>query len=123
MTKACIAIIIIVLISSYICTRNGYKNVGNSILPVALVPTGHIIGTGIVVRLMKAGGLLLESAAAMSIATAVDVAACVAGCALVMAISKSFFKRKATRRIYISVLSCFMGILTLALLINYYNGF
>ena len=84
MTKACIAIIIIVLISSYICTRNGYKNVGNSILPVALVPVGHIIGTGIVVRLMKAGGLLRESAAAMSIATAVDVAACVAGCALVM---------------------------------------
>lgn len=123
MTKACIAIIIIVFISSYMSARNGYKTVGRSVLPVALVPAGHIVGTGIVVRLMKAGGLLKEAAAAMSIATAVDVAACVAGCALVIAISRTLFKRNATRRAYIAALSTFMGLLTLVLLINYYNGF
>ncbi len=123
MTTACIAIILIVFISSYMCMRKEYKTVGLSIMPVALVPSGHIIGTEVIVRLMKAGKLLRETAAVMSIATAVDVAACVVGCAFVIAISKTIFRRNATRRAYISVLSAFMGILTLVLLINYYNGF
>ena len=58
MTTACIAIIFIVLISSYMCTRKEYTKVGRSILPIALVPAGHLIGTEVIVRLMKAGGLL-----------------------------------------------------------------
>ena len=123
MTTACIAIIIIVVLSAYICERNGYRNVGISILPVALVPTGHILGTEVIVRLMMAGKLLREAAAAMSIVTAVDVASCVIGCAIIVYSSKPIFRRKATRRTYFTALSVFMGILTLALLINYYNGF
>ena len=103
MTTACVAIIFIVLISSYICSRRGYVTVGRSILPIALVPVGHIIGTEVIVRLMKVAGLLKEIAAAMSIVTAVDVAGCVVGCTVVFFLSHS--------------------ILTLALLINYYNGF
>ena len=45
MTTACVAIIIIVLISSFMCTRHGYRAIGQSILPIALVPLGHIIGS------------------------------------------------------------------------------
>ena len=123
MIKACIAIIFIVFICAYMCMRKGYKTVGLSIMPVALVPAGHIIGIELIVRLMKAGRMLKETAAAMSIVTAVDVAACVAGCAIVIAFSKKIFRRNATRRTYFVGLSAFMGILTLVLLINYYNGF
>ncbi len=123
MTKACIAIIFIVLISAYICVRKDYKKFGNTILPIALVPAGHILGTVVLVRLMRAGGMLKETAAAMSIVTAVDVAACVIGCVLVIALSKPLFRRKRTRSAYVTALNVFMGILTLALLINYYNGF
>ena len=123
MTMTCIAIIIIVLISAYMCMRNGSQKVGYSILPVAMVPAGHIIGTQFILRLMKAGGLIKEVAAVMSVATALDVAACVAGCAIVIVISKTIFRRNATRRAYIASLSAFMAILTVALLINYYNEF
>lgn len=123
MTKTCVAIIIIVFISSYMCMRNGYHTVGKSILPVAMVPAGHIIGTKLVVRLMKAGGIMKETAAVMSVVTALDVASCVAGCAIVIAISKTIFRRNATRRSYVAILSAFMAILTLALLINYYSEF
>lgn len=123
MTTACVAIIFIVLISSYMCTRKGYLTVARSFLPIALVPAGHLIGTEVIVRLMKAGGLLKEVAAAMSIVTAVDVAACVAGCAVIIFLSKSIFRRNSTRRTYFTSLSAFMVILTLVLLINYYNGF
>lgn len=123
MTKTCVAIIIIVFISSYMCMRNGYKKVGLSVLPVAMVPAGHIIGTKIIIQLMKIGGLLREPAAVMSVATACDVAACVAGCAIAIAIAKSRFRRSSTRRTYSIILPAFMAILTLALLINYYNEF
>ena len=123
MTTACIAIIFIVLIYSYMCTRKEYTKVGRSILPIALVPAGHLIGTEVIVRLMKAGGLLKEMAAAMSIVTAVDVAACVVGCAVILFFSKSIFRRNSTRRTYFAALSVFMVILTIVLLINYYNGF
>lgn len=123
MTTACVAIIMIVFISAFVCYRNGYKNVGISILPVALVPAGHIVGTEVIVRLMKAGGLLREAAAAMSIVTALDVAACVAGCFIVPALARPIFRRNATRRTYCTTLSVFMSLLTLALLVNYYNGF
>ena len=123
MTTACIAIIFIVFISAYMCFRQDYRLVGKTILPIALVPAGHLFGTIAVVGLMKSGGLLKETAAAMSIVTAVDVAACVSGCAIIIVLSKSAFKRNATRRTYFTGLSVFMVILTLALLINYYNGF
>ena len=123
MTTACIAIIIVVMISAYMCMRKEYKQLGYSILPIAFVPAGHILGTVIIVRLMKAGGLLRETAAAMSIVTAVDVAACVIGCFLISAASKGIFRRKSTRRTFVSSMSIFMAILTLALLINYYRGF
>ena len=123
MTTACIAIIIIVLISAYMCIRKENKKLGLSIMPIALVPAGHILGTVIIVRLMKAGGLLKETAAAMSIVTAVDVAACVIGAFLVSAASREIFRRKTTRRTFVSAMSIFLAILTLALLINYYNGF
>ena len=123
MTTACIAIILIVLISAYMCMRKENKQFGLSILPIALVPAGHILGTVVIVRLMKAGGLLRETAAAMSIVTAVDVAACVIGAFFISAAAKGIFRRKTTRRTFVSAMSIFMGILTLALLINYYNGF
>ena len=123
MTTACVAIIFIVLISSYMCTRKGYATVGRSFLPSAFVPAGHIIGTEVIVRFMKAARLLKEIAAAMSIVTAVDVAACVIGCSVIFFLSHSIFRRNATRRTYYTSLSVFMLILTLALLINYYNGF
>ena len=123
MTTACIAIIFIVLISAYMCTRKGYATVGRSILPIALVPAGHILGTEVIVRLMKTAGWLKEIAAQMSILTAVDVAACVIGCVFIIMISKSIFRRNSTRRTYFSVMSVFLCVLTLALLINYYNGF
>ena len=123
MTKTCVAIIIIVFISSYMCMRNGYKTVGRSILPVAMVPAGHIIGTKLILRLMKAGGLIRQPAAVMSVATALDVAACVAGCAIVIAVSRTIFRRNSTRRTYAAALSAFMAVLTLALLINYYDEF
>ena len=123
MTKTCVAIIIIVLISAYMCTRNGYKKIGLSILPVAMVPAGHIIGTRVIVYLMKAGGLLKEPAAVMSIATAFDVAACVAGCAIAIVFAKNRFRHSSTRRTYSVMLPAFMAILTLALLINYYSEF
>ena len=123
MTKTCVAIMIIVFISAYMCMRNGYKTVGRSVLPVAMVPAGHIIGTKLIVRLMKAGGMIRETAAVMSLVTAVDVAACVAGCAIVIAISRTIFRRKTTRRTYAVGLSVFMAILTVALMVNYYNEF
>ena len=123
MTTACIAIIIIVLISSYMCYRKGYMSLGRSVFPIALVPIAHILGTNIIVPLMRAGSLLKESAAEMSIVTAVDVAACVASSAIIIVISKGLFKRNATRRTYFTALTVFMAILTMALLINYYNGF
>ena len=82
-----------------------------------------VLGTNIIVPLMRAGSLLKESAAEMSIVTAVDVAACVASSAIIIVISKGLFKRNATRRTYFTALTVFMAILTMALLINYYNGF
>ena len=84
MTTACVAIIIIVLISSFMCTRHGYR-------------------------------------AIVSIVTAVDVAALVAGAAIVIVSAKPFFRRKATRRSYCIALIAFMAILTLALLVNFYG--
>ncbi len=123
MTTACIAIIFIVLISSYMCYRKGYRPLGRSILPISLVPAAHILGTNIIVRAMRAGSLLKETAAEMSIVTAVDVAACVTASAVIIVFSKSLFKRNATRRTYFTTLTVFMAVLTLALLINYYNGF
>lgn len=122
MIKTCVAILIIVLISSYMCIRNGYKKIGLSLLPVAMVPSGHIIGT-LIIRLLKAGGMMKEPAAVMSVVTAFDVAACVAGCAIAIAIAKSRFRRNTTRRTYSVAIPAFMAILTLALLINFYNEF
>ena len=88
-----------------------------------MVPAGHIIGTRVIIYLMKAGGMLKEPAAVMSIATAFDVAACVAGCAIAIVFAKNRFRRSSTRRTYSVMLPAFMAILTLALLINYYNEF
>lgn len=119
MTTVCVAIIIVVLISSFMCIRRGYKTLGYCVLPIAMVPLGHIIG-GRLLLLLRAKSLVPEMAA-MSIVTAVDVAALVAGAAIIIACSKSFFKRKKTRNSYCLVMVAFTAILTLALLVNFYG--
>lgn len=119
MTTTCIAIIIIVLISSYMCSRNGYRAIGQSILPIAMVPLGHIIGSRLLLLLRSRS--IVPEMAAMSIVTAVDVAAMVAASAIVIMTAKPFFHRKATRRSYCATLIAFMALLTLALLVNFYN--
>ena len=40
-----------------------------------------------------------------------------------IAVSRTIFRRNSTRRTYAAALSAFMAVLTLALLINYYNEF
>lgn len=119
MTTACVAIIIIVLISSFMCTRHGYRAIGQSILPIALVPLGHIVGSKLLLMLKLKS--IVPEMAAMSIVTAVDVAALVAGAAIVIVSAKPFFRRKATRRSYCMTLIAFMAILTLVLLVNFYG--
>lgn len=119
MTTVCVAIIVVVLISSFMCIRRGYKTLGYCLLPVSMVPLGHIIG-GRLLLLLRAKSIVQEIAA-MSIVTAVDVAALVAGAALIIACSQSFFKRKKTRNAYRVAMIAFTAILTLALLVNYYG--
>lgn len=119
MTTACVAIILVVLISSFMCVRSGYKTLGPSILPIALVPLGHIIGSQILFILNKQA--IVPEMAAMSIVTAIDVAALFTAAAVIIICSKSFFKRKAMRRSYCSVMVGFMAILTLILLVNFYG--
>lgn len=119
MTAACIAIILIVFISSFMCVRRGNKTLGQAILPIAFVPFGHIVGSKLL--LMLRAKQIVPQMAAMSIVTAVDVAAFVAGAALIIMTASNFFKRKATRRTFCSALVMFMAILTLVLLINFYG--
>lgn len=119
MMAACFAIVIIVLISSFMCVRSGNKKFGLSILPIALVPLGHMLGSQILLRLNSRS--IVPEMAAMSIVTAVDVAALVAAAAVLIVCSKSFFKRKSMRSSYCTILTCFMAILTLVLLINFYG--
>ncbi len=119
MTTACVAIIIVVAISSFMCIRRGYPKLGYCILPVAMVPLGHLIG-GRLLLLLRSKSIVPEMAT-MSIVTAVDVAALVAGAAIIIACSQSFFKRTKTRSIYCTVMIAFTAILTLVLLINYYG--
>lgn len=119
MTTVCVAIIVVVLISSFMCIRRGYKTLGYCILPISMVPLGHIIG-GRLLLLLRAKSIVPEMAA-MSIVTAVDVAALVAGAAIIIGCSNSFFKRKKTRNSYCLVMIAFTAILTLALLVNFYG--
>lgn len=119
MTTACVAIIITVIISSFMCLRRGHAKLGYCILPTAMVPLGHIIG-GRLLLLLRAKSIVPQ-AAAMSIVTAVDVAALVAGAAIIIAVSKSFFTRTKTRSIYCTAMISFSAILTLVLLLNYYG--
>ncbi|MBQ4395952.1 MAG: hypothetical protein II828_00355 [Clostridia bacterium] len=119
MITACVAIIIMVFISSFMCIRRGHNKLGYSILPVAMVPFGHLIG-GRLLLLLRTKSIVPEMAA-MSIVTAVDVAALVAGSAIIIAFSQSFFHRTKTRGIYCTVIIAFTAILTLVLLLNYYG--
>lgn len=119
MMAACVAIIVIVLISAFMCVRSGYKKLGPSILPIALVPFGHIVGSKVL--LLLSSNAIVPEMVAMSIVTAIDVAALVAGSAIIIVYSKSFFKRKAIRRSYCSVMVGFMAILSLILLVNFYR--
>ncbi len=119
MTTACAAIVIIVIISSFMCIRRGYNKLGYCILPISMVPLGHIIGGRLLLILREKS--IVPQMAAMSIVTAVDVAALVAGAAIIIACSKSFFKRKKARNIYCTVMIAFMSILTLVMLINFYG--
>ena len=119
MTTACVAIVLIVLISSFMCTRNGYRAIGHSILPIALVPLGHIVGSKLLLMLKLKS--IVPEMAAMSIVTAVDVAALVIGATVVVVSAKPFFRRKATRRSYCIALIAFMAVLTLVLLVNFYG--
>jgi hypothetical protein len=101
------------------CVRSGYKTLGPSILPIALVPLGHIVGSQLLLLLNNKS--LVAEMATMSIVTAVDVAALVSAAAVIIVCSKSFFKKKSTRRSYCLVMIGFMAILTLVLLINFYG--
>lgn len=103
MIAACVAIILVVLISSFMCIRSGYKMLGPSILPIALVPFGHIIGSQILLLLNNKS--IVPEMAAMAIVTAVDVAALFTAAAVIIVYSKSFFKRKAMRRSYCSIMT------------------
>lgn len=120
MMAACFAIIVVVLISSFMCVRAGQKKIGISILPIALVPMGHMIGSQILIRLRNSS--IVSPTVAMSIVTAVDVAALVAGIAVIIAICQSCFKRKSSKRFYCTVLAIFMSVLTFVLLVNFYSG-
>lgn len=119
MTTACVAIIVVVVISSFMCIRRGYRKLGYCILPISMVPLGHIIG-GRLLLMLRAKSIVPETAA-MSIVTAVDVAALVAGASIIIACSKSFFKHRKSRNIYCIIMTAFTAILTLVLLINFYG--
>ena len=119
MTTACAAIIIIVLISAFMCARTGYKKLGFSILPISLVPLGHIIGSQLLLLLNNKA--IVPEMAAMSIVTAIDVAALCSAAAVLIVYTKSVFQKNAIRRSYCTAMICFMAILTLVLLINFYG--
>lgn len=116
MTTACVAIIIVVAISSFMCVRRGYKKLGYCILPTAMVPLGHLLGGRILLHLA-----VLPQDVTFAVVTAVDVAALVAGAAIIIACSQSFFRRTKTRSIYCTAMITFTAILTLVLLVNYYG--
>ncbi len=119
MMAACFAIVIIVLISSFMCVRSGNKKFGLSILPISLIPLGHMLGSQILFRLES--NSIVPEMAAMSIVTAVDVATLVAASAVMIVCSKSFFKKKSIRSSYCTILITFMAILTFILLMNFYR--
>ena len=116
MTTACVAIIIVVAISSFMCVRRGSHRLGYSILPTAMVPLGHLLGGRILLHLA-----VLPPDVTFAVVTAVDVAALVAGAAIIIALSQSIFHRTKSRSVYCGVLIAFTAILTLVLLINYYG--
>ena len=113
MVVECWAILLIILVMSYMYSRAGRRNFGVAILPLTFVPFAHLIG-GPLSRFLSDRTLLSYP---NTIQISIDVLAVVVSCLIFGAFSRTV-QKKSSRMAYLFLCAGFTVVLAWVLIFN-----
>ena len=113
MVVECWAILLIILVMSYMYSRAGRRNFGMAVLPLTFVPFAHLVGGPLSRVLVDCTSMRFPNIVQISI----DVAAMVVSCVIFGILSRSI-QKKSSRMAYLLLCGGFTIVLAWVLIYN-----
>lgn len=115
MSAACVSMVLVILVTSFLFIRAQRRDYGLAILPLISVPGGHVLATLIVPWLIDSAQTLPDKTVFLYVA--IDVTALIFGC-IALGITSQNIESKKNRRLFLSLSVIYLIIIVLVVINN-----